>query len=347
MDTRVNRQGLGRSIPSPVKREVRKRSKFGCVVCRSGFYEYEHIVPFAEVERHDPDHICCLCEDCHSRVTRGQWSKDFVRARYTEVQHRSVDEVGLPRGPLDFHTGTAVLAIGDLVYAPAVQSVLRYFGDDLIKVVPGRPGEPGLISAVFTDNEGKAILELDENEWVGSLEAWDIDVQGARITVREKQGVIALQLRLDPPGRIVVERLDMRLGAHHILASERCYAVGGHTQKGDVMWFSPRLTVTGAAQNAVAIELTKPQELLDRDRYFQATGQGVGGATADRQFIIHSPAGVMYPNFGISIASWCSFDLYGLSAGAHSLIAMREAVFASSAKELRQFLGEGQPIAPA
>ena len=46
-----NRHGLSRHIPASVTREVRQRSKFGCVMCRIGFYEYEHINPGA-LRRH-------------------------------------------------------------------------------------------------------------------------------------------------------------------------------------------------------------------------------------------------------------------------------------------------------
>lgn len=338
MNTRVNRKGLGRSIPSDVRREVRRRSKFGCVVCRSGFYEYEHIVPFTEIERHDPEHICCLCEECHSRVTRGQWSKDLVRHHYLLIQQQSMVDAREPKGPLDFHSGAAVLTMGDLEYAPAIESVLRYFGDDLIKLYPGKNGEPGRISAVFTDDQGNAILELDENEWIGSLAVWDISVEGRRITVRTKKGRIALQLRLEPPGRIVVERLDMRIGAHHILVSEASYAVGAYLAEGDPVWFSPCLRVTRATPQGVALEISTPQKLLDRYEYFNLSGRGTGLVTANQSFIVHSPAGVMVPELGICIASFCNFNLYSLASGCRSLDGMREAVFFNLADEMRKYM---------
>jgi len=41
--TAKNRHGLHRRIPAAVEREVRQRCKFGCVVCRAGFYDYHHI----------------------------------------------------------------------------------------------------------------------------------------------------------------------------------------------------------------------------------------------------------------------------------------------------------------
>lgn len=63
---------------------------------------------------------------------------------------------------------------------------------------------------------GVEILRLEENEWIGSLKTWDIEIVGQQITARGEKGNVALQLRLDPPGRIVVRRLDMRLGDSHI-----------------------------------------------------------------------------------------------------------------------------------
>lgn len=341
MNTRVNRQGLGRHIPSEVRREVRRRSKFGCVICRGGFCVYEHLEDFVGVDEHDPAKICLLCESCHGRITRKQWSKDRARLAYEQIQAHTRAEAGEPRGPLDFHTGQAELALGDLVYAPAVTSVLRYFGQDLIKLHPGKPGEPGAITAVFTDDEGNAILALDENEWVGSLDAWDIEVEGPRIVVKQKLGVVALQLRLDPPGRIVIERLDMRIGNHHVLASEHGYAVGVHFEDGHMNWTSPRLVVTGAAANGIAIEIEDGAILRERFNGFKAAGKGVWLATADESIIMHSPAGAMIPQLGISIASWCSFDIFNVAAGAKTLNQMRDSVFFKPARDMRMFLASG------
>ena len=119
-----NRHGLARSIPDRIKREVRKRSKFGCVLCRCAFYEYEHIdPPFEHATSHDPSKICCLCSSCHSAVTRGQRSKQSVAAAYATIQSASAENVPPPVGPLDFYGGGAELRIGGLHYSPLVQTV--------------------------------------------------------------------------------------------------------------------------------------------------------------------------------------------------------------------------------
>jgi hypothetical protein len=149
----VNKFGLSRYIPAHVKREIRRRSRFGCVICRRGFYEYEHIdPPFEQAEKYDPDRMCCLCGSCHKGVTLRQISKEFVFAAYRRIASTPINRVQPPSGPLDFHTGTAELSIGRLLYSPAVQTVLRYDGDDVIRVIPSKNlMEPGSISARFTD----------------------------------------------------------------------------------------------------------------------------------------------------------------------------------------------------
>ena len=77
--SKVNRFGLRRKIPEDIKRRVRQRCGFGCVICGSSVYEYEHVSPtYVEAQRHDPDCIATLCASCHSKVTRRIWSKDKV-----------------------------------------------------------------------------------------------------------------------------------------------------------------------------------------------------------------------------------------------------------------------------
>lgn len=77
----TNQYGLARHIPTEVKRAVRQRCRFGCVVCGMGVYDYEHVDPeFKYAKEHDPDRIALLCPSCHAKVTRGQWSKDKIKA---------------------------------------------------------------------------------------------------------------------------------------------------------------------------------------------------------------------------------------------------------------------------
>lgn len=335
-----NQHGLSRYIPAPVLREVRRRSKFGCVICRSGFYQYEHIDPaFAEATKHDPEGICCLCGSCHDAVTRGHYSKDYVKSKYKQTQ--ADENVASPTGPLDFHDGQAELLIGGLLYSPAVRTVLRYHSWDLIRVEPGADAEPGKISAVFTDQEGAVTLQLVENAWVGSLDAWDIQVVGRRISVRRKKGEVALQLRLDPPGRVVVERLDMRFRSCHVLASEETYAVGRYVSPETVRWVHVGIRIRKSSAAGAAIEFTDQEALEIRDLFLRGSGQEL--ATDGRDLVMNSNAGVLVKPLGIVVASFSgSFDLYQMAVSGDRRIEDMRRVLFNQPGGLSQFIGTGK-----
>lgn len=336
-----NRYGLSRTIPERVKREVRQRSKFGCVLCRVGFYEYEHIdPPFEHATVHDPSRICCLCSSCHSAVTRGQRSKESVVAAYAAIQSMTAEEVSPPVGPLDFYGGRAELRIGGLFYSPLVQTVLRFHGKDLIKVVPGNGIQPGSIFAIFTNEEGVPVLKLVENAWEGATENFDIEVVGRRITVRTRANVIALQLRLEPPGVIVVERLDMRIDDCHLLVSEHAYAAGRYFSDGSIAWVYARIGIAQTSLNGAAIEFESPSVLRARERSSKGSN-GARMATHDGGLILSAGAGCMWIPVGISIASLCGgFRLYGYVAGIRSIDGVRRMLRLGSEQVMR-YLGTG------
>jgi len=44
-------------ILEPMKRSVRQRCSFGCVICGLPLYEYHHMIPYADTEKHEEDNI--------------------------------------------------------------------------------------------------------------------------------------------------------------------------------------------------------------------------------------------------------------------------------------------------
>lgn len=324
--TDTNTHGLSRTIPNKIKREIRQRSKFGCVICRDGFVIYEHIRPeFRDATSHDPNFMCCLCGSCHDKVTKGIFSKEYVESQYRKVQNAA--DVLPPRGVLDFHDGRAVLLVGGLEYSPAVRVVVKYHGLDLVRVEPGSMNEPGRISAFFTDSQGKVILQLKDNEWIGSLENWDIDSEGGVLTIRRKLGDVALKLRLEPPGKIVVERLDMRFRSAHILATETTYAVGRYITEDMIRWFHADVFISKSSASGAAIEFTDCEALKVRSEYLPLETTEL--ATPDRAIVINSLGGVMNIPLGIAIASMTgSFGTSGVySSIDRSLADTRRSLF--------------------
>ncbi|MGK0273227.1 MAG: hypothetical protein ACI88H_003906 [Cocleimonas sp.] len=340
----TNKFGLKRHIPAEVTEEVRRNSKFGCVVCRAGFYQYEHIEPtFENAKEHNSDNICCLCAACHDAVTRRQMSKSKVRAAYEKIRNASHGQVEHPHGPVDFHDGTAQLVIGGIGYYPAVQTIVRHHGVTYMSIKPGVKGEPGSISAVFSDDDGNEVFALVENAWVGHNKNWDISVKGQRITIRKEKGRIALRIRLDPPGKIVIERLNMRFSDAHIVATENNYAVGRYFQDGSIVWVHAQLEIEKSSPLGAAIEFTTPDELERRAKHFSGTAQEL--ATEDRNIVMNANAGIMVRSAGISIASLTGkFALMQFAMGVKTVAEMQKAVRGTN-EELCRFLSDA-PAAP-
>jgi len=338
----VNKHGLSRYIPAHVKREVRQRSKFGCVICRCGLYQYEHIDPlFVQATEHNPECICCLCGSCHELVTRGHFSKEFVKAKYSRIQKQPMKKVGPPVGPLDFHDGNVELVIGGLLYSPAVRTILRYNGSDLIRIFPStHSDEPGRISAILTDDKGVIVLRLEENEWIGSIHSWDIEIAGPQLTIRRENRSIVLQLRLDPPGRIVVEHLDMRIHDAHIIATEKTYAVGRYLTDKSVNWVYANIRIHKSSPYGVAIEFTDPKLLEERDIRFSSKAQEL--ATDDRKLIMNSNVGILVKPLGVAIASFCGdFDIGEAAGGNRNIDDMRQIIF-NYPEKIGEFIGTGK-----
>lgn len=207
----INKHGLSRDIPAKVERDVRVRSKFGCVFCRSAIYQYEHITPeFSDATEHNSDHICLLCGRCHDKVTKGQISKNSVRRQYEKVQKEAEIRRPFDDFVLDSHCLTVVL--GSSIFHGA-RTLIEIDGEAVLAIEPPEDGSSfPTISGEFSDENGKDLFRIEKNVWSGRPDAWDLKVEGRAIVIRSAPRKVALKLIVEPPNKIVVEHLDMRLG---------------------------------------------------------------------------------------------------------------------------------------
>lgn len=211
-----NQFGLARDIPADVKRMVRQKCGFGCVICGLGIVQYEHVDPeYHNAKAHTVDGIALLCPQCHAKVTTKQWSKARV---LLAMKSPKCLQIGYTREFWDFCEGFPELHFGGMILknCPVPIQVQGYPVFSIRR--PEIEGEPFLISGTFTDSMGKVSLEVKDNEWIARSDHWDVQVVGPRISIREARGIVKLVLRVDPPHALIVEKLDMRLGQWVFLA---------------------------------------------------------------------------------------------------------------------------------
>ncbi len=207
MTPEVNRNGLNRYIPEPVRRQIRRECGFGCVCCGLAIATYEHIdPPFKDAYEHDPSKMAFLCGGCHDRVTRRVWSKqkilDARRNPRCVVNGKCHDS-------FDISVKDPVLWVGP----NRISGMRKIFSvdDDILLSIepPDNPGEPYLISGRFFDSSGNLLFEINRNEWIGKIENWDIETIGPTIIIRTAPSTISLRITVLPPSGIAIERADM------------------------------------------------------------------------------------------------------------------------------------------
>ena len=203
-----NTHDLSRYIPKEIAHEIRRRSKFGCVKCRSVVYQYEHIDPeFSEAKEHDPNNMCLLCGACHDKVTRGRLSKDVIKKYYDYVQ--STDDVRPPFEELDFSTNNLSIILGGATFEHS-SVLIKVNGEDLLSITSSDNSlKIPSLSGVFCDIDGRVIFRIKDNVWEGLLEAWDIEVVNNRVTIKMAKDRIALSFELRHPNIVYVKELNM------------------------------------------------------------------------------------------------------------------------------------------
>jgi hypothetical protein len=195
----LNKNGLARDIPENVKRSVRKRCGFGCVVCGNPFIQYDHFNPeFAEAVSHDPEGITLLCGSCHDKKSKGILSTETVaKANNDPYPIRK----GLAWGNLDMGTQHPVVTIGG--------NFIQDYNEPLISIKPPEnKGEIFRFNVHLKDNEGGDTLIVKDNEVVFQ-DGWDVIWRGPEISIKANKGLFALVMRLTPPREIHFDKVEM------------------------------------------------------------------------------------------------------------------------------------------
>lgn len=203
-----NQYNLSRNIPEPIARQIRQECGFGCIVCGYPIYEYDHLDPeFHEANEHNPTAIGLLCPRCHSNKTRGIWSTDkFLEARKNPFA-RSNRIL-----PLDFDLSASseyIVKIGRSEFKN-ISSIIEIDDKTILSIrSPEEDNTPFQISARFFDRSNKLIGVIENNQWYAETTVFDMEIRGPRIVIRSDMGAIDLTLLLEPPNRIVLERLNL------------------------------------------------------------------------------------------------------------------------------------------
>lgn len=222
-----NRLGLARDIPSEVARRIRQECFFGCVICGSMPYQYDHFdPPFAECKEHIASGIALLCANCHIDKTAGRISADQVRLARTSPYGRNHGSRWRMRPGTDIR-----LIVGSNEVRGPTAFLKTRDGHVIFGIMPDPLSSDvdWLLSASLKDSDGKAIFAIRDNVLKIGKDAWDFELSGNEILIRRKLKQVALRMLIEPVARtITIDSLDMMTdrGTPIRLDSDGCLHIG-------------------------------------------------------------------------------------------------------------------------
>jgi len=241
-----NKFGLSRYIPENVKKQIRKNSYFGCVICGTGICTIDHVDPeFNICQEHNPYKMTLLCASCHDKKTRGiigvTTVKDAMKNPYCKTKNP-------PSDFLDFGTSEPKIQFGNSLFINP-KSIITINGESILSIKEPKVDDEDrfLLNAIFHNPDGNEAFKIENNVWIGNIDNWDIETKGKTITIKSEKGTILLQIENIPEDKFIVHSLSMLYKGYFIQADNDGVEIitpsnetmilldKGHTIKGEIM----------------------------------------------------------------------------------------------------------------
>jgi hypothetical protein len=195
-------------IPEPMKREIRQRCGFGCVICGNPLYQYHHMNEWRLAQEHKANDITLLCNMHHAEVTNGLLSPMDVE----NANKRPINIVNRQSTPylLHFTGGDNIKAIvGDTTFQTnwKTEHLFSAILVDMVTLVGFYlENDEMLVELHLFDEENYPVLDIHNNELVYNVTNWDVEFVGKTLTVRQATRDIILEIEFCVPDTIIVHR---------------------------------------------------------------------------------------------------------------------------------------------
>ena len=175
-------------IPSDMKRLVRQKCGFGCVICRVPLYDYEHVDPYNIVQEHTLENLVLMCPNCHRKKGKGFITKERINYCLKKVERAGYTD------PDDLQVEYYSLRIGSNVIHSVHGFIFDIEGYGRLAIV--HKGMP-LINGYICDSNGGKVIVIEDNNYSLSCESWDVEYVGKRLRFRSAPGEIFCEIKID------------------------------------------------------------------------------------------------------------------------------------------------------
>lgn len=195
-------------IKEAIKREIRQRCGFGCVICGFPIYEYDHMLGWANVKRHVASEITLLC-DTHHTAKSSKLMPAFIveeanRSPYNLRQNFSTPSILYYSGKKAIiKMGRSNFIITDNDDGVIFETIkINEFTMIQVKLEDNH----FLLSMTLLDKKNIPVFIIEDNMMKYSVGSWDINFVGRNLTIRKKSRDIFLDINFETPNIINFRR---------------------------------------------------------------------------------------------------------------------------------------------
>lgn len=192
------------ALPEGLKREVRQRCGFGCVICGEIPYEYEHIVEFAQVRTHTADNITLLCKKHHGEKTLKFLPRERIQVANNEPFNLKKDRTGVRTLYLKPETITTTIGNNEIKFTPVgdnAKFVALKINETEIFSFEFRQDEI-ILNLLYFNEKNEKVIEIVENEITHSTKVWDAEWKGRQLTIRDESRSVLFKVRFSLENKI-------------------------------------------------------------------------------------------------------------------------------------------------
>jgi len=223
-------KAIRNNIPEHVKRKVRQRCGFGCVICGHPIYEIDHIVEWSVVKEHKADNLTLLCSNHHMEKTKGLLPIEAVIKADSnpfniKMGQSSPYSLNLSGNKVMFILGdTKFISEGKegetLQFTPILLGRMPIFN---FKIKNGN----FYFSSIIFDELNKIVLVINQNELIMNVNNWDIENKGNKFIIRESKGKIILNMRILVPDTICIDSAILYYNGHKVVVKNNIINING------------------------------------------------------------------------------------------------------------------------
>ena len=210
-----NKFGLDRYVPLATRKRIRRRCKFGCVVCGSAIVTYEHVdPPFSDAKVHDPEKMTLLCGHHQLESSKGLLSK-------SSIQEHDENPMGSQRGYVDHifdlngNLPSLVMGTNKLDLGP--NQVFSINGLPIFKIDrPELKSRKWRLSGIFYGEENIILCYIEKNELRLLAHNYDVVQISNRFCISNIEGDRIFELEINPPDELVVKFMKLVLDGNEV-----------------------------------------------------------------------------------------------------------------------------------